>query len=224
MPAVSNSACPLSAGSSTGQAPGHDSEVLLKPVRIFPDPFRGMYIVFVSHTDPWCAPFRCVCVCTLLCGPPSLTIRNPAYTPPHTLQAHPTSWCCASASPPTWSPSPPTPAATPTCFSPASWRRSLGSAWSRSTPCSTRTRGRPWAGPREDTPAPRDHTTALWVQTTPSAGWWWRPTTRHACTPASRSVVSTVRAAPHRAPAHRPTRAPSSQRSVSRLRCAQLCR
>ena len=29
------------AGSSTGQAPGHDSEVLLKPVRIFPDPFRG---------------------------------------------------------------------------------------------------------------------------------------------------------------------------------------
>lgn len=33
---------PLSrAGSSTGQAPGHDSEVLLKPVRIFPDPFRG---------------------------------------------------------------------------------------------------------------------------------------------------------------------------------------
>lgn len=28
-------------GSSTGQAPGHDSEVLLKPVRIFPDPFRG---------------------------------------------------------------------------------------------------------------------------------------------------------------------------------------
>lgn len=29
------------AGSSTGQAPGHDSEVLLRPVRIFPDPFRG---------------------------------------------------------------------------------------------------------------------------------------------------------------------------------------
>eukprot|EP00048_Salpingoeca_helianthica_P010961 m.157107 g.157107 ORF g.157107 m.157107 type:complete len:396 (+) comp15162_c0_seq1:132-1319(+) len=28
-------------GSSTGQAPGHDSEVLLKPVRIFADPFRG---------------------------------------------------------------------------------------------------------------------------------------------------------------------------------------
>jgi glutamine synthetase len=28
-------------GSSTGQAPGHDSEVLLKPVAIFPDPFRG---------------------------------------------------------------------------------------------------------------------------------------------------------------------------------------
>ena len=28
-------------GSSTGQAPGNDSEVLLKPVAIFPDPFRG---------------------------------------------------------------------------------------------------------------------------------------------------------------------------------------
>jgi glutamine synthetase len=29
-------------GSSTGQAPGHDSEVLLKPVALFPDPFRGL--------------------------------------------------------------------------------------------------------------------------------------------------------------------------------------
>ncbi len=28
-------------GSSTKQAPGHDSEVCLKPIRIFPDPFRG---------------------------------------------------------------------------------------------------------------------------------------------------------------------------------------
>ena len=28
-------------GSSTGQAPGDDSEVLLKPCAIFPDPFRG---------------------------------------------------------------------------------------------------------------------------------------------------------------------------------------
>jgi glutamine synthetase len=28
-------------GSSTEQAPGHDSEVLLKPVRMVPDPFRG---------------------------------------------------------------------------------------------------------------------------------------------------------------------------------------
>jgi glutamine synthetase len=28
-------------GSSTGQAPGDDSEVLIRPVRIFPDPFRG---------------------------------------------------------------------------------------------------------------------------------------------------------------------------------------
>merc|ERR1719409_1516775 len=28
-------------GSSTGQAPGDDSEVLIRPVRIYPDPFRG---------------------------------------------------------------------------------------------------------------------------------------------------------------------------------------
>jgi len=28
-------------GSSTGQAPGHNSEVLLKPCAIFPDPFRA---------------------------------------------------------------------------------------------------------------------------------------------------------------------------------------
>ncbi len=28
-------------GSSTGQAPGHDSEVLIRPVAIFADPFRG---------------------------------------------------------------------------------------------------------------------------------------------------------------------------------------
>lgn len=28
-------------GSSTGQAPGDDSEVYIKPVRIYPDPFRG---------------------------------------------------------------------------------------------------------------------------------------------------------------------------------------
>eukprot|EP00042_Codosiga_hollandica_P047652 m.520362 g.520362 ORF g.520362 m.520362 type:complete len:433 (-) comp57495_c0_seq1:110-1408(-) len=28
-------------GSSTGQAPGHDSEVILKPIAIFSDPFRG---------------------------------------------------------------------------------------------------------------------------------------------------------------------------------------
>lgn len=28
-------------GSSTGQAPGDDSEVMLKPQAIYPDPFRG---------------------------------------------------------------------------------------------------------------------------------------------------------------------------------------
>jgi hypothetical protein len=32
---------PYTTGSSTGQAPGHDSEVLLQPVAIFKDPFRG---------------------------------------------------------------------------------------------------------------------------------------------------------------------------------------
>ncbi len=34
-------------GSSTGQAPGHDSEVLLRPCSIFPDPFRGAPNVLV---------------------------------------------------------------------------------------------------------------------------------------------------------------------------------
>lgn len=28
-------------GSSTGQAEGHDSDVLIQPVALFPDPFRG---------------------------------------------------------------------------------------------------------------------------------------------------------------------------------------
>lgn len=38
-------------GSSTGQAPGDDSEVLLKPVRIFPDPFRrGDNILVLCET------------------------------------------------------------------------------------------------------------------------------------------------------------------------------
>jgi len=38
-------------GSSTGQAPGTDSEVLLKPVRIFPDPFRrGDNILVLCET------------------------------------------------------------------------------------------------------------------------------------------------------------------------------
>jgi len=38
-------------GSSTGQAPGHDSEVLLKPVAIFRDPFRrGDNILVLSET------------------------------------------------------------------------------------------------------------------------------------------------------------------------------
>jgi len=41
-------------GSSTGQAPGHDSEVILKPVAIFRDPFRGgEHIMVLCETyDP----------------------------------------------------------------------------------------------------------------------------------------------------------------------------
>jgi len=41
-------------GSSTGQAPGHDSEILLHPVRIFKDPFRGgeNIIVLCACTFP----------------------------------------------------------------------------------------------------------------------------------------------------------------------------
>lgn len=38
-------------GSSTGQAAGHDSEVLLRPVKYVPDPFRlsNNVIVLLSH-------------------------------------------------------------------------------------------------------------------------------------------------------------------------------
>ena len=45
-------------GSSTGQAPGHDSEVLLVPVRMFPDPFRGApnIIVLCECVDPAMVP------------------------------------------------------------------------------------------------------------------------------------------------------------------------
>jgi glutamine synthetase len=41
-------------GSSTGQAEGHDSEVLLRPVRIFKDPFRGPndILVMCECLDP----------------------------------------------------------------------------------------------------------------------------------------------------------------------------
>ena len=41
-------------GSSTGQADGHDSEVLLKPVRIFKDPFRAVndILVMCECLDP----------------------------------------------------------------------------------------------------------------------------------------------------------------------------
>ena len=40
-------------GSSTGQAPGHDSEVLIKPAAIFRDPFRGGDNILVM-----CSTFR----------------------------------------------------------------------------------------------------------------------------------------------------------------------
>jgi glutamine synthetase len=45
-------------GSSTGQAPGHDSEVLLRPVRLFKDPFRkGPHlIVLCDCLDPRMEP------------------------------------------------------------------------------------------------------------------------------------------------------------------------
>ena len=38
--------------SSTGQAPGGDSEVLVMPVRILPDPFRGgdSYVIVLCET------------------------------------------------------------------------------------------------------------------------------------------------------------------------------
>lgn len=41
-------------GSSTGQAPTEDSEVLIKPQAIFPDPFRGGdNILVVCDTYRW---------------------------------------------------------------------------------------------------------------------------------------------------------------------------
>ena len=43
-------------GSSTGQAPGEDSEVLLKPVAIFPDPFRrgdNILVMCETYTPAW---------------------------------------------------------------------------------------------------------------------------------------------------------------------------
>merc|ERR1719171_2041858 len=45
-------------GSSTGQAPGDDSEVLLKPARIYSDPFRGgdNIIVLCECLTPKLAP------------------------------------------------------------------------------------------------------------------------------------------------------------------------
>merc|ERR1711920_982131 len=45
-------------GSSTGQAPGSDSEVLLKPAAIFKDPFRGgdNIIVLCECVDPKMKP------------------------------------------------------------------------------------------------------------------------------------------------------------------------
>ena len=40
-------------GSSTEQAPGSDSEVLIRPVAIFDDPFRG-----APHKLVWCEGFH----------------------------------------------------------------------------------------------------------------------------------------------------------------------
>ena len=43
-------------GSSTEQAPGSDSEVLIRPVAIFNDPFRG-----APHKLVWCEGFHLSC-------------------------------------------------------------------------------------------------------------------------------------------------------------------
>ena len=40
-------------GSSTGQAPGDDSEVIIRPVRIFKDPFRGGDNILVLCDCAW---------------------------------------------------------------------------------------------------------------------------------------------------------------------------
>lgn len=68
-------------GSSTGQAPGDDSEVLLKPRAIFPDPFRGgkNILVICDCYKPDMTPIEgnekdCVCVSSSLSFSPSLLI------------------------------------------------------------------------------------------------------------------------------------------------------
>lgn len=69
-------------GSSTGQAPGEDSEVIIYPQAIYPDPFRGGDNIMVlcdcykpdgtridSNTRQECAEvMKKVCACVLLQG------------------------------------------------------------------------------------------------------------------------------------------------------------
>ncbi|RYG48734.1 hypothetical protein EON67_07315 [archaeon] len=79
------SACRNFDGSSTGQAPGHDSEVLLKPVAMYADPFRG----YVQLRGGMCAPPT---------FGTSQRTRSAGSRGVLLLAAHHTSSCCASAS------------------------------------------------------------------------------------------------------------------------------
>lgn len=56
-------------GSSTGQAPGHDSEVYLVPRAIFKDPFRGAHGQYMNASVSFDNSSRaCAVPCIFLLG------------------------------------------------------------------------------------------------------------------------------------------------------------
>ena len=64
-------------GSSTGQAPGEDSEVFLKPAAVFKDPFRGGGNVLVM-CETWLPPYISDSGVVTETAPHPSNTRNPA--------------------------------------------------------------------------------------------------------------------------------------------------
>ena len=190
-------------GSSTGQAPGDDSEVFIVPRAIYKDPFRkGDNILVMCDAyeppDPKAAPgaplkpiptntrFSAAAAMEKVCG------RGGARGvwcvgvsvaweegEPETPRAHASHPPPPPTHPPTHHPTPHSIHRPPP--------RSPGSASSRSTPCSTLTPSGRWGGPPPATPAPRGRTTAPPGRAPPSAATSSRLTTKPASTPASTS-------------------------------------